>query len=406
MKQQLSQESNKQNKIKELFLNLLFEIKDLFKNAWNIIISNKAQAFLTLIGFFIASFLVTSILLGAHSSMIADGYGMSPLGANTLTLNLNDGTWLDADDLIGEFKDSKVSGDVVPMQRIENVEMYGNSKKSFSYPVIVTDSLFFENAAVYTVKGRPLSDADVSSRKYNAAVSADAAKELFGDADPVGQDIKLNNQVYNVTGVFEGKSKFAPGCLVVIPRKSARILLGASDVNTYVFTNVDNEDKAKAEISSFTDKRIDDRKKTSSSGGDFGYSIDYNGIEKNTAYIIGIIMYIIMLLISGIGLLLFVLFPNGGDLIVCGKAQNYSRAKLYIMCNLVCIIISMIGGVSGLVIGIPAGILYCAVVSIQPVFDMSLLWLILAVLGLSLLFGALIGTAPGIKWSKDERCSV
>lgn len=395
--QKAKHEAFKQNKKSNMFLRLICSVKHTTVSAWGIIMRNKVQAILTLVGFFAAAFLVTSILLGAHSTMVAKGFEKSPLGADVLTLKLDDGAWLDADALCDEFKNSKTANNVIPMQRLENVEMYGNSKKSFSYPVIVTNSLFFDNAAVTVTKGKPFSASDVNSRRFTAVISEDAADELFGDSDPLGQDIKLNNQVYSVSGVFDGESRFNPGAIVIVPNKSARILLGSADVNTYVFTGVEDENSAKSAVDSFLNKMIEEKKKTSSNGGSFGYSIEYNGIQKSTAYMIGIVMYIIMLLLSGAGLLIFVMFPSSGGFITEYKPKKYNKLHRFILCELVCIIISVGGCALGILLGIPLGMLYCTVAAIQTVFDISLLWLVLTILGISLLFGILFGIVPGVK---------
>lgn len=397
------QPSSEQNKKPNKFAKLLCESEAAMKSAWCVIIHNKHQAFLTLLGFFAAAFLVTAILFGAHSAMIANGYKNSPLGADILTMRLNDGTWLSGDDLCSGFEGSYEVSDVIPMQRIENVEMYGNSKKVFSFPVIATNSVFFDYAAVKMVKGKPFSVHDVNSRTFTAVISEEAAKELFGDSDPLGQDIKLNNQVYSVSCVFTGKSKFNPGCLVIIPNKSARIILGAADVDTYVFTGVDDEKAAKSEVCGFVDKMITEKKKTSSKSGEFGYSVEYNGVQKNSAYTIGIIMYIIMLLISGLGLLMFLFFPSSGKDCVSGEPQSRRKLRPFAICELVCVIISLIGCALGVAAGIPAGILYCLAASISPIFDLSILRLLLTVLGISMLFGILAGTIPGFILIKNRK---
>ena len=56
-------------------------------------------------------------------------------------------------------------------------------------------------------KGRPLSDVDVRERRAVAVIGADVASKLYENVDPVGRDIRVNNEHFTVVGVIAKKGR-------------------------------------------------------------------------------------------------------------------------------------------------------------------------------------------------------
>ncbi len=56
-------------------------------------------------------------------------------------------------------------------------------------------------------RGRPLSDVDVRERRAVAVIGADVSSKLYENVDPVGRDIRVNNEHFTVVGVIAKKGR-------------------------------------------------------------------------------------------------------------------------------------------------------------------------------------------------------
>ena len=131
------------------------------------------------------------------------------------------------------------------------------------------------------IKAVFFSTADVTARTHVAVIGSDIAKSLYGDSDPIGQDLKINNQIFSVVGIFDSESKSSLNETVIIPYKSARLILNSTDVGTYTFVCKDGfeSDRAVNQAESYMGKVFSDNSK---------YSIksNYNSgmVSRNSAY--------------------------------------------------------------------------------------------------------------------------
>lgn len=369
-----------------------------FRSAFKFLSCNKTQAVITALGFFIAAFLVTAILFAAHAEMTARSFSEHPLGGNIMTLKLNDCTWMNAAKLRENVTEAE---NVLPYERIDSVEMYGNSKKSCRFPAIVTDNTFFDYAAMEIVSGRTFSASEVNSRSFGAVVSEEAARELFGESDPIGQQVKLNNQVYNVLGVMKGVNGWNCGSLVIVPNTAARILLGRQDTDTYVFVGVKNENALRAEAEKYLNDKSSSGAVRPDKNKDYGYSLSYSGSKSAGANTVGIIVYIIMLILSGAALLMLTLYPSDRSVLYDIRGRNYSKAKVFMTFWSVGALVVITACLLGILLGIPCGMLYAAVRSLPIVFDMSMVLTSLSVFLVTIGFGLLIGIIPGVKYARS-----
>lgn len=169
---------------KSAFLNALFEIK-----------LNKIQALISAVGFLVAAASMIAVIIATHSMIISDGYRTNPLGANTITLTINEEkSKVKIDDLRSSILEYDDFIDVVPTETVSNIEMFGNLSTSSYYNVLATDYSFFNHSGLTVDKGRFFSTSDVTARTHVAVVGSDIAKSLYGDSDPIGQDLKVNNK--------------------------------------------------------------------------------------------------------------------------------------------------------------------------------------------------------------------
>lgn len=76
-------------------------------------------------------------------------------------------------------------------------------------------------------KGRPLTDVDIDLRMPVAVIGAEVAENLFGAVDPVGQEIRVAGERFEVVGVTEAKGRvlgqsFDSFVMIPIPRFEMR----------------------------------------------------------------------------------------------------------------------------------------------------------------------------------------
>ena len=81
--------------------------------------------------------------------------------------------------------------------------------------------------------------------------------------NPIGQDLKINNQIFSVVGIFDSESKSSLNETVIIPYKSARLILNSTDVGTYTFVCKDGfeSDRAVNQAESYMGKVFSDNSK-------------------------------------------------------------------------------------------------------------------------------------------------
>lgn len=371
--------------------------KSAFKNALFEIKLNKIQALISAAGFLIAAASMIAVIIATHSMIISEGYRTNPLGANTITLTVNEEkSKVKIDGLRSSILEYDDFIDVVPTETVSNIEMFGNLSTSSYYNVLATDYSFFNHSALTIDKGRFFSTADVTARTHVAVIGSDIAKSLYGDSDPIGQDLKINNQIFSVVGIFDSESKSSLNETVIIPYKSARLILNSTDVGTYTFVCKDGfeSDRAVNQAESYMGKVFSDNSK---------YSIksNYNSGMVSVIRLIVLIVFLIMLIISCFSLAMFAAYPSRTiktDLDQTNKKNG--SAYVFLKLEYICLLISIAGTLVGLAAGIGAGCLYCLLTGNPLYFNGGLLFMTVFLFLLSLVFGLLSGLVPGILASR------
>lgn len=286
--------------------NFLINFKSALKYACGAAKQNKKKIIAVMAGYFLAALILSFVVFEISSYHVASSYEVSPFG--TQSLMLHGENFSDIDMLKKAFDESGASksAEVVPFQKITDAEMYGDLKNSFSHTAIATDERFFDKASVKIKSGKAISLGDVDNRRKNAVISEDLATKLYPESDPIGREIRINNIVYTVVGIYEGKNGYDAGYTVVVPFTSARMLYGASNVSTYVVLGTDGDEKSLDLLKGAIDKALSDNKKISSDL-ETSYRLESTMTQSDSAYMICFLLYIIMLLLCSIGLYIFLL---------------------------------------------------------------------------------------------------
>ena len=177
-------------------------LKQSLRMAIKAISGNKLRAFLTMLGIIIgvmALVILVSLVNGATSTVTDT---ISSLGTNLLTVTVSDdkGQPISLSDL-AEFSETDGIGQTAAWQSESAVGKYGSNAE--------TVQLYGTTAAYYNIQGlnmllgRYIKSADVENASNICIINENAAQELIGYSDCIGEEISLNGIKFKVVGVLE-----------------------------------------------------------------------------------------------------------------------------------------------------------------------------------------------------------
>ena len=177
-------------------------LKQSLRMAVKSISGNKLRAFLTMLGIIIgvmALVILVSLVNGATSTVTDT---ISSLGTNLLTVTVSDdkGQPISLSDL-AEFSETDGVGQTAAWQSESAVGKYGSNAE--------TVQLYGTTAAYYNIQGlnmllgRYIKSADVENASSICVINENAAQELIGYSDCIGDDISIHGIKFKVVGVLE-----------------------------------------------------------------------------------------------------------------------------------------------------------------------------------------------------------
>lgn len=177
-------------------------LKQSLRMAIKSISGNKLRAFLTMLGIIIgvmALVILVSLVNGATSTATDT---ISSLGTNLLTVTVSDdkGQPISLSDL-AEFSETDGVGQTAAWQSESAVGKYGSNAE--------TVQLYGTTAAYYNIQGlnmllgRYIKSADVENASNICVINENAAQELIGYSDCIGEEISINGIKFKVVGVLE-----------------------------------------------------------------------------------------------------------------------------------------------------------------------------------------------------------
>ncbi|RBQ32133.1 multidrug ABC transporter substrate-binding protein [Arcobacter sp. FW59] len=138
--------------------------------------------------------------------------------------------------------------------------VFGN--KSHAASVIGTDNDYFIIKEWALQDGRTFEDSEIASGKSSCIIGTTIVKQLFGDENPIGANIRLKNITCNVIGVLESKGAAAFGNdqdeIVIVPVSMfQRKILGKKDVSSIIISITQEQyiEDAKTDITSLMQER-------------------------------------------------------------------------------------------------------------------------------------------------------
>jgi putative ABC transport system permease protein len=339
----------------------------------------------------------------------------SDLGSNTLTLeavneqeNFRSGqiNTLSFDDV--EVLRYKVSG-ISRVAPIISTPLRGASYKGRNVTPQVLgateESQYVLN--VDTSIGRYITSSDDKGSRRVVVIGTEVRDELKMPENPVGEFLLLGNEWFRVVGLLEKRGEifgFSQDNRVIIPFSVARSLTGIFD-RTFMevsFTVTDLTQIAQVRERAIRAIRTN-RRIAPGKDDDFEIKAADSFVKQfeqitttATAVLAGIVG--ISLLVGGIGIMNIMLVSVTERTREIGilKALGATRRDILVQFLLEAALLSLLGGVIGIVLGLLAGM---GIASLIPNFPPAHVpvWIMLAAAGFSALVGVVFGIAPASK---------
>ena len=252
-----------------------------------------------------------------------------------------------------------------------------------------------------TDKGRFFSRQEESSAKRVAVLGATTVKELFGNRDPIGEELKVSGKSFTVIGVFESKGAAFGNDqddLVAIPLTTFERVFDLDKVS-YIYAkvgDVERVDQAKRQIERILLTQMDDEDVS---------VIGTQDLLDTVTSILGVItaglggIAAISLVVGGIGIANIMLVSVTERIREIGirKAVGATSRDILLQFLSEAATLSVIGGVLGILIGVGGSlILNNFVQTVVPT------WSIVLGFTISALTGIISGVGPAIKAARMD----
>ena len=385
--------------------------------AWEALWSNKLRSGLTMLGVIIGIGSVISItsigqgiqkstedsIRGLGTDVIqvmagsAESGGISQGQGSVTTL-----TWEDAQAL----ETQAPSATIVSAYLQRNVQLvYGENNTATT--VYGTDLNFPDARNTYPVQGRFFTDEELANASAVVVIAPTVQRNLFpGDADPVGEKLRIQGEVYEVIGVMEEKGAQGPqdrddAAYIPLTSMSARIignnsLTGVSVNGIYV----KGEDESQLEIVKFQVENILRLRHNIATPADDDFRVTNQAdILETLSTVLNLLTTLIVaiagisLVVGGIGIanIMLVSVVERTREIGIRKALGATERDVLSQFLTESVVISVVGG--GVGIGLGVGVTFVAAVGFGFPFVVSSS-AVLVGFGLSTAVGLIAGVVP------------
>lgn len=389
----------------------MIDFKSTLKIALNSLKVNKMRSALTSLGIIIG--------VGAVIAMLAIGAGMNKqvesniesMGSNVLTIrsataktggvSMGMGTkpTLSLKDAEAIRKNVRGISAVAPLINSSKQVMYGNQNWQTSVYGITNDYLMVKS---YEIKdGRTFTRDDNSNAAKVAIIGSTVEKELFGDINSIGKQIRVGTVPFKVIGTLISKGQMGPmdqDDIIFIPITTAQRKVFGTDfpgsVNQILAkaSSVDESSIAQQDIEEILRVRHN-LGKTQENDFEIRNSAEFQEKMKSTIQLISLFLIVvaaISLLVGGIGVMNIMLVSvtertkEIGIRMAIGARASDIRLQFLIEA----LLLALIGGVIGIFAGIIAAIIFSAITKMSVVFTIF-------PIVLSFTFSALVGVVFG-----------
>ena len=284
---------------------------------------------------------------------------------------------------------------------------YQDKKTDPEISVVGIDENFCPNKGLEVIKGRNMNSFDVANNNYVCVLGSDFEKGLFANMNPIDKIISIRGAKFRVIGVLKEKgSTFgnSQDLRVLIPTQVARSLFSAPNINYDLDVMVNNEALLNEAVddAKMTMRRV--RKLSPVEKDNFGIerSDDLRNTLLDQVAFLSIIAWVIGLLTvfgSTIALtnIMLVSVTERTREIGVRKSLGAKRSTIGWQFLTETFVISQMGGLLGLILGIGTGYLIASLLK----FSFTTPWLaIIATIVTTIVVTIISGLVPALKAAK------
>jgi putative ABC transport system permease protein len=339
---------------------------EIIKMAFESLMAKKTRTFLSMLGIIIGVATVIAVFAvgqGAQQSVSAQFQNLS---ANSILIMPNRGRGFtsssklktaDAQLLLTADHIASATGAIQGNAAVS----YGSTDKSYS--VVGVDQNFISISNLTVEQGRTIETDDIDNKTTVAVVGATVVSELFTDGqNPIGAEITVGGKKLEVVGVLRKLGSrigmISVDSAVIIPSTTAEKSILGSQGQVMITTTVDNVDNTGLATSSITALLREEHKLKSTQENDFqimdaGSMVAAAQESAKTMSALLTAIAAITLLVSGIGIMnvMFVTVAERTKEIGIAKAIGGKQSDILSQFLLESVILSMVGGLIGMIIG-------------------------------------------------------
>ena len=334
------------------------------KMAWESILANKLRSFLTMLGIFIGvvSLVVLVSIAGGATSSVREQ--ISSMGTNLLTVTISDDQEnpLRLSELSDFTEDDEISlAAPIAQTTVTSKSGYVSDDSTILYG---TTGPYQEIQGLELFSGRFILSPDVNNSSYVAVLSYDAAVELIGRADAVGETVALDGRNFTVIGVLreedsvtstvDSDSDTSVVLEVYVPYTTMTKLVDDILYVDRLVVSAESEeslDMAEAAMTEMLLSRFSQDEDAFSIQNQSTVMEAMNSVNKTMAWMLGGIAAI-SLLVGGIGIMniMLVSVTERTREIGIRKAIGASRKSVMLQFLIEALMISMMGCVAGILL--------------------------------------------------------
>ena len=391
--------------------------KEGFLMAWSSLIANKMRSLLTMLGIIIG--------VAAVIALVSIGYGVrqqitesiSSLGSNLLMVYPGAPRTPGVRPVAGANKTIKLS-DYEAISKMDSVQaaspVAANSYLTVYMSKNWTTTVNGANADFQYVNnwsmksGRGITESQIERSERVAVIGATVAKNLFGDEDPIGKDVRIDKNSFKIVGVLDEKGSGAMGNdqddIIVVPYTTMMERVMGVDYLRMIYIQAkegQDLDRVQADIENILRVRHGIKNPDLDDFNVNNMASIMKTVEENTATMtlfLGAVAAI-SLLVGGIGIMniMLVSVTERTREIGVRKALGATYRTIITQFLIEAIVISLVGGAIGIIVGIGASQLIGAVSNIKTVVTTGP---ILLSFGFSMTIGLVFGLYPARKAAK------
>ena len=373
-----------------------------FKMALKAIGGNKMRSFLTILGVIIgvaAIVVLVAIAQGANASVVSS---IENMGTNLLSVSIRArrSNPVSLSGLARLEEDISIAS-VSPYTTVSGTVKAGSA--AYEDGRIIAAGAGYQQIRNWTLsQGRWITGPDMDNRSFVAVLGSEAAEEMYGTKDVVGETFSINGYSFQCVGVLAANGSNASGSqdnLIVIPFTLGQRLSNSTSITSFYVSAVSSDEIGFAQAA--VENYLSGLFSSTSYYSVYNQTEMLSTLSETTAALTLMMGGIaaISLLVGGIGIMNIMLVSVSERTREIGirKAIGANRRSILSQFLIEALVVSLMGGIAGLLIS------WAALFFLEPVLNMQLSvspTVAAVAIGFSMLIGVAFGIYPASKASK------